>query len=118
MYKADEKEFCAACKQSVNLYSTISEEFIAKRNKERLGHNTGEDSKLVIESVCQHDHFKKFQPSMKNGCSKLMKDHESKFTQFYTQSVLNPKQKTQKAELFNFIKTVQYKPRCVTKLHI
>eukprot|EP01036_Dinobryon_divergens_P022058 gene22058-30292_t len=70
-------EYCEACKQTVNRYFYLSDSYGQERQKKRMGHNTGEDAKVVIGSVCIDEKIK---------------------------SVLNPNKNTQKAELFTAIR--------------
>ena len=102
----DGPEYCEACKQTVNLFSSLSEAYSQKRQKNRMGHNTGEDAKTVIDSVCVDERFNIYQPQIKKFCVKILNDHLTEFQKFYTQSVLNPRKNIQKGELFTFIKKV------------
>lgn len=99
-------EYCEACKQTVNRYFYLSDSYGQERQKKRMGHNTGEDAKVVIGSVCIDEKIKVYKPSFRKHCENIIKANNDEFTRYYTQSVLNPNKNTQKAELFTAIRQV------------
>ena len=99
-------EHCEACKQTVNRYFYLSDSYGQERQKKRMGHNTGEDAKVVIGSVCVDEKIKAYKPSFRKHCENIIKANDDEFTRYYTQSVLNPNKNTQKAELFTSIRKV------------
>lgn len=90
----------------MNLFSAASEKYIEKRQKERMGHNTGEDVKKIFESVCKDENFQQLRPSVRNGCMRLIEKNSDELTKFYTQSVLNPRKHAQKIDRYTFIRHV------------
>ena len=101
-------EYCEACKQTVNRYFYLSDSYGQERQKKRMGHNTGEDAKVVIGRVCIDEKIQVYKPSFRKHCENIIKANEDESTRYYTQSVLNPNKNTQKAELFTSIRQVLY----------